>query len=116
MNQATQGSVSRSNRKVPARAWRLSVLATIAGIGAGALAVILEGTPCALFAGAAIVLLVTAFFCIGVTALESQSGPPVDPDEPPTEPPVPQSEVTSVYDPKETPNKAFQRTLEDSRR
>ena len=63
-----------------------------------------EGTPRATFAGTAIVFLVAAFFCVGATSLESHSGPAFDPDEPPAEPPVPQSQVTLVYDPKKAPD------------
>jgi hypothetical protein len=110
------GINSRTGSKVPARAWRLSLLAAIAGISAAGVAIILDGTPRAVLAGAAIVLVATAFFCLGTTSLHAHSGPPFDPDEPREEPPVPQSQVTLVHDPKEKPNKAFQRTLEDSRR
>jgi len=107
---------SRAGRNVPARAWRLSLLAAAAGIAAAGLAFFWDGAPRALFAGAAAVLLITAFFCFGVTSLESHSGPAIDPDEPRTEPPVPQSQVTLVHNPREMPNNALQRTLEDSRR
>jgi hypothetical protein len=116
MKHSSAGTPSRTDREVPARAWRLSMLAAFAGIAAAGLAVIVDGTSRAVFASAAIILLITAFFCVGVTSLESHSGPPFDPDEPPAEPPVPQSQVTLIHDPKEAPNKAFQRTLEESRR
>jgi hypothetical protein len=109
MINATPGSESRGARKVPTRAWRLALLAALAGIAAGTLALILQGAPRAVFGAAAVVLLVTAFFCVGVTSLESHSGPPFDPDEPPAEPPVPQSQVTLIYDPKETPNNSLER-------
>jgi hypothetical protein len=107
---------SRTGCKVPARAWRLSLLAAIAGITAAGVATVLDGTTRAVLAGAAIILLATAFFCLGATSLEAHSGPPFDPDEPSEEPPAPQSQVTLVYDPKEKPNKASQRTLDNSRR
>lgn len=104
MDRSPHGTVSRTNRKVPARAWRLSLLATLIGGAAAGLAAMFEGTPRAIFAGAAIVFLIAAFFCVGVTSLESQRGPPFDPDAPPAEPPVPQSQVTLVYDPSKAPN------------
>lgn len=106
----------RTGHKVPARAWRLSLLVAIAGITAAGVAIILDGTPRTVFAGAAIILLATAFFCFGATSLEAHSGPPFDPDEPFEEPPVPQSQVTLLHDSEERPNNALQRTLEDSRR
>jgi hypothetical protein len=112
----TQRTESRTGRNVPARAWRLSFLAAAAGVVAAGVAIAWDGLPRTLFAGAAVVLLITAFFCFGVTSLESHSGPAFDPDEPRAEPPVPQSQVTLVHNPQETPNNALQRTLEDSRR
>jgi hypothetical protein len=91
-------------RKVPVRAWILTLSAALAGIAAGIVAVVLEGTLRAAFAGAAIVFISTAFFCAGVTSLESSSGPGFDLDEPPPIPPVPQSQVTLVYNPREAPD------------
>ena len=112
----TKRTDSGTGRNVPARAWRLSLLAAAAGTAAAGLAIIWDGAPRALLAGAAVVLLITAFFCFGVTSLESHSGPAFDPDEPRPEPPVPQSQVTLVHNPQAMPNNALQRTLEDSRR
>lgn len=103
------GSASRTNRKVPARAWRLSLLAALAGIAAGGLAILLAGTPRAAFASAAVVFLVTAFVSVGITALESHGHPPFDPDEPRAEPPVARSRVTLIYDPKAPPKSSPER-------
>lgn len=89
------------DRKVPARAWGLSMLATFVGIAAGGLALLLEAMPRAVFAAAAVVFLLTAFVCFGITSLESRGDPPFDPDAPAGEPPVPQSQVTLIYDPKD---------------
>jgi uncharacterized RDD family membrane protein YckC len=77
------------------------LLAAIAGITAAGVAIILDGAPSAALAGAAIILIATAFFCLGTTSVEAHSGPPFDPDEPREEPPVPQSQVTLVHDPKD---------------
>ena len=74
-------------------------MAALAVIACGLIARILDGALGAAFGGAAIVLLITAFFCVGVTSQELSSGPPFDPDEPPPIPPVPQSQVALVYDP-----------------
>lgn len=109
MSHGTRESDQAVTRKVPTRAWLLTLLAALAGIIAGIVAAMLEGTPRAAFAGAAIVFFFTAFFCAGVTSLESSSGPPFDPDEPPPIPPVPKSQVTLVYNPTEMPNNSLER-------
>lgn len=102
MRQTRTRVVSRTHRETPVRVWLLSLLAALTGFAAAGLSVILDGTPRAVFASAAVVLLVTALFCVVVTFFESHSAPPFDPDEPLEEPPVPHSQVTLVHDPKET--------------
>jgi hypothetical protein len=109
MTHTIRVKASRTNSQAPTRAWQLSLLATFAGLAAVGLAVICDGPPRAAFDSVAIVLLVTAFFCDGFTSLESHNGPPFDPDELPVEPPVPQSQVTLIYDPIEAPNNILER-------
>jgi hypothetical protein len=87
----------------------MALLVAFLAIAAATLAFILRGTPRVVLGAAAIVLMITAFFCVGVTSLEAHSGPLFDPDEPPAEPPVPQSQVTLIYDPKATPNNSLER-------
>lgn len=99
MINVTPGSDAREAGRVPKRSWRMALLAALAGIAAGTLAIIVEGTPRTALVAASVVLLITAFLCVGITSLESHSGPPFDPDEPPAEPPVPPSQVTLVHDP-----------------
>jgi hypothetical protein len=109
MSHRARESAPPTTRKAPARAWLLTLLATLAAIAAGIVAVMLDGTTRAAFAGAAMVFSITAFFCAGFTSLEATSDPPFDPDEPPPIPPVPQSQVTLVYDPRERPNNSLER-------
>jgi hypothetical protein len=109
MNHGTRKSNPRVTRSVPRRAWLLASVAALAGIACGPIALILDGALGAAFGGAAIALLITAFFCVGVTSQELSSGPPFDPDEPPPIPPVPQSQVALIYDPGETPNNSLER-------
>jgi hypothetical protein len=116
MTHVTKGSESRTVRQVPARAWSLAVFAAVVGIVSGILAMFLSGMPRAVLAAAAFVFLLTAFLCIGFNSIESRSGPPFDPDEPPAEPPVPQTQVTLVYDPKEAPNNCLERDAAKPRR
>lgn len=111
-NKRTESArIARGSRAMlwPARSWLLTLLAVLAGAAAGVVAVMLDGTASSAFAGAAIVFFVTAFFCAGITSLESHSGPAFELDEPPPTPPVPQSQVTLIYDPKGTPNNSLER-------
>ena len=111
MSRGTRKSNPRVTRSVPRRAWLLASVAALAGLACGLIALILDGALGVAFGGAAIVLLITAFVCVGVTSQEFSSGPPFDPDEPPPIPPVPQSEVALIYDPGETPNHGLERDV-----
>jgi hypothetical protein len=86
------------------RAWVLTLLAAVAGIASGIVAIVLDGAPRASFAAASIVCLATMAYCAATVWLETSHNPPIDLEAPLPEPPVPQSQVTLVYDPSKPPN------------
>jgi hypothetical protein len=90
------------------RVWRLTLVPVVACIVCGVLAMILDGPPRVWLAAGSIVLLVTAAYCIGVIGWESSAGPPVDIEESPAEPPVPQSQVALIYDSGTPPNNSLE--------
>ena len=108
----SQSAPAKTCKAAPRRAWPLTLVTVVAALASGAIAMLIDGTPRAAFGGASIVFLIAAFFCAGITSLESHDDPPFDPDEPAPTPPVPQSPITLVYDPGEMPKPPLERDLE----
>jgi hypothetical protein len=98
---ATRAAGNASSR----RAWLLTALAAVAGIVFAIAAIAFEGAPWAPLVAASLVCLVTAVYCLATVLLETSDDPPIDLEAPPPEPPVPQSPVALIYDPR-TPDKS----------
>lgn len=81
------------------RGWLLTLIAALVGVVLGVMAIILDGALRGSFGVASIVFLVTAGYCGMSVAWDALDDPPIDFEAPSPEPPVPQSQITLVYDP-----------------
>jgi len=93
-----------------ARARRLVVVLSAVGFLCGIVALIAEGGNRTGFGAAALVLLITASYCVFAPWFESPADDICDMDEPPPAVPLPQSPVTQIYDP--PPDNSLERTRE----
>ena len=119
--EAVQGTASAALKSWSRRVRLLFWAAVITGIASGVVAIVLDGTLRASFAAVSIVCLAAAGYCVITAWLPTSDSPPIDLEVPPSEPPVPQSQIALIYDPGRLPNNwlesdACKPTLADAER